>query len=189
MTAIFAIAGRLLLCLAVLISGSQAGFRHAHAGGDAPHTHGSDGDPHVSSHCHNHDNHCHEGSGHGHRHPHQHPGEMEMPAADATIEPVTAHVHVWLLGFQFTLPVPRGSETEDEGSQPILISLASGEFVQAPCLSPKNDCAGNLCLTPSLLRNEGFLPPELSCRSAESRPSSPPLCDTARHERSGVQLI
>lgn len=183
MLATFSIAGRLLLCAAVWVAPSRVAIQHAHAHGDEPHTHGSHGDPHVSSDCHNHDD-CHSGDGHSHRHPH----ETQTHEAVASIAPVTAHIHVWLLGFQLTLPLMPGSESEEQGSQGILVSLGESEFLQAES-SSSNDRQLRDCLSVVLLSDTGFVRSDQCLRSADKRPSSPPLCDTARHERSGVQLI
>ena len=189
MMATFSIAGRLLLCAAVLISGSQVGVRHAHAGGDVPHTHGSDGDPHASSQGHLRHSHCHGGDGHGHCHPHERPHKTEAREDLALLSPITAHIHVRLLGFQLTLPVPPGSETGEDCSQPVLVSLLNSEFLQAQSSSSNDGRLRDIYMPVSLLRDTGFVRSDRCIRPADNRPSSPPLCDAARHERSGVQLF
>lgn len=177
----FSIAARLLLCAAVLVSGSKpVAMRHAHADGDIPHAHGRYACEHPRSrvaHHRGHDHHHHDGD-------EAHDAVLSLGAGA-----VVWHVHVWVLGFELTWPVSPDSQTEDEAPEPVIVSLAESELLP-PGLSPaKYGVVSDECLPAKLADNSGFLRSDRRIQPAEDWPSSPPLCDTARHERSGVQLI
>lgn len=116
------------------------------------------------------------------------PHREHLPViASASLTEVTEHIHLLWLGMEFTLPAPKGHEPDKSVSP-------SGACV----LARLNDqCASELDSTPSpcvlvddLFLSEAFC--VISAPAAEVRPrelASLPLCDTARHARSGVQLI
>jgi hypothetical protein len=195
MSATFSITGRLLLCAAVLVLPSRVAVQHAHAGGDKPHTHGSGDDCGTGTEGHRHDgdNDRLDGHRHPHAHPHDRPQEpsrqAERSAEVAGISPWTAHVHVWLLGFPLTLLVMPDSGTDDDGSQPLVVSKADNQFLRAR--SASSDCGwlSDYCVRATLSPDARPVPPAPCLQQGEDRSSSPPLCDTARHARSGVQLI
>jgi hypothetical protein len=109
----------------------------------------------------------------------------------ASILSVTAHVHLVWLGFEFTLLPPDDTDNDPDDTPPASISLArlidnslSIEFDQA--VGP------HLFAIDSSLDAVRRLKPAATAKQTEAsewRFASLPLCDTARHERSGVQLI
>jgi hypothetical protein len=91
-----------------------------------------------------------------------------------------AHLHVSLFGIEFTLPVEQDDDDSDEG-QPTHLIAAAPTIALAP--SPSHFIAWTL---PILDFGEPVpIAPTFRCKTAVAAP----LCDTARHERSGVQLI
>ena len=88
------------LLLAASLAGAVVtpGVVHVHTGGESPHTH--DGNhTHHGSHAHSH------GRGHSHRHSHRHShGHDSRAKRDARSD--QPHVHVTLLGWEFTLTLP-----------------------------------------------------------------------------------
>jgi hypothetical protein len=114
---------------------------------------------------------------HGDR-PHSHHGHRHHELDG--ISRSRAHLHVTLLGVDFTLPVP--SDDDDQSAQgqptyvvgaPVVVDVAHAAQPVFP-VKPGPDL-GEPCRCEPVFR----------CKTALAAP----LCDTARHERSGVQLI
>lgn len=173
-----------LLLSAVLLAGAviSPGFRHSHLGGDSSHTHDRVSDSHTQhAHAHYHD--------HQHHHcPHSH---QDVGATFARKHGATSvpHIHVTFLLFDLTLPVPPGEHSDQDTDQP-------GELVYV--LRPVTDGfhVGNVDTDYQLqgapLLNSIYRPAPVA--KPPRKHSFPPggailLCDTARHERSGVQLF
>lgn len=116
------------------------GLRHRHTGGTQPHSHANgpasatNDIPHRHSHPHNHTHHHGHSHAHGHVHHrgHSHPHEDgsgqssgEPPqqsarhhehsgdAMDSHADSDTPHIHVWLLGWELTLPDLSGGDVPE----------------------------------------------------------------------------
>lgn len=163
-----------LVCCLLILAGSfkVPGYLHAHADGDRPHAH--DGR----------DCRCSDASGHHHHSSLEADRCAGCSFQMASIEP---HAHVFVFGFEFTVPA-----TDEDGNH------EHDQTCIDECLlrwSVDTFCYENSDIKPDYLRDD--IPCDSSIISAD--PSSAvlvgtgpvscaPLCDTARHERSGVQL-
>lgn len=155
----------LLAAVLAVTSLSPTGLQHSHHGGGVQH----------SSHAFVTETHRHAGQGHSHRH--------ELPCTPELLSGVMAHTHVWLLGFEITLPPGSDSGNEDDPNDVVLIRI------ERQCTAPDNVWIDHgLALCPvaavSPVASDEYLP-----EHAATPVDSVRLCDTARHERSGVQLI
>jgi hypothetical protein len=153
---------------AVLLAGSlvMPGYRHSHAGGDLAHHHDRPG--HV----------VHEHGGHVHHHSHSiscEPGHVP-------------HVHRSFLIFDFTSPVPDGDDCDSNGNDASEIVYVTQPKVDA-VQSARESFPARCSVMPTPLF------PIVVVQATQIRGDSDPpvaatfLCDSARHERSGVQLI
>jgi len=91
-----------------------------------------------------------------------------------------AHAHVTLFGVEFTIPAESSNDESDESRATFLIA--------APVIACEmsHDCSLVHLAQPILNAGELIqIVPAFRCKTAIAAP----LCDTARHERSGVQLI
>lgn len=166
----------LLLAALTLASGLlPPSLGHAHPDGDRPHRHdrGHDhlaGSDHVAAHH----------GGHA-----GHPRGPD-PAGPALGRPETAHLHLDLGAFGLTIPTPSGAPEglgrPAPGGPAIL--AADDEPIPARLREARIAAAWPASLAVSWV--EAAPPPLPSPRSAASPGTSPPLCDAARHERSGV---
>jgi hypothetical protein len=181
---------KIILCLIVGAGGATPAYRHTHVGGDSAHTHKVDRSHHASEpvgdgHCHHH------GHGHSHAHHHAHSHHLKTHPADED-DPRNSgasqinHVHICWFGIEFTVPEPASAPGESQEpeisllvmpiSSPILIGSDSGRTAawgaMHSAVMPNALCASR-CLTN-----------RFSVKTCLANP----LCDTARHERSGVQL-
>ena len=165
-----------LLLAAALLTNSVAvtHFSHIHAGGEECHSHGAEADHgHVG---------CHEGG-------HAHEGISAERDDDGNVTHLTTgpipHAHVSLFGFMFSLPSSdKSGPNEDEPDE--LAALDDD-----PAIVPINH----------LVRCDDVRPGSpLSCpgdtivqipatKTLCAQVPTPPLCDRARFERSGVLLI
>jgi len=181
MAAKFNIAGRFLIAASVLLTGTVTpGMSHAHGGGCRPHEHR---DQQQSAHKHSHHGHSHASC----QHPHA-PSDPRTNSAGICTT-CTRHVHISCFGWSLTLPGESG-----DGNSADQVSGSHGVIVVRPfdvnAAATSSEAAFGAA---SGMADAG----EISCFSlpALDRPrfsSAPiaagPLCDTARHERSGVQL-
>ncbi|MBI1903704.1 MAG: hypothetical protein HYS13_21585 [Planctomycetia bacterium] len=174
---------------AMLVTGViPPAVRHAHADGEKPHDHSTS--PVV--HSHGHHRHVHHHHDHSARHHHRYHDDA-MTATTVSVRGVTEHWHLRLFGWDLTLPVQDRENSQrhplDDGNRlAALVRLPQGDAVLA---SPT--------LVASMLHLDAMAPGEFlnadACnglRGSAHRPrllASLPLCDAARHERSGVQLI
>src|SRR5262249_30661803 len=100
------------------------------------------------------------------------------------------HVHLWLLGFPFSFPVPGNapcgklplSETTFVATTPVAVcdSLASSDVATSLLAAMSSQVAA--------LHN-GLPPPGQTLATHRPQLLAAPLCDAARFERSGVQVI
>ena len=152
----------LLSALLAAATTMPPGLCHAHARGDVPHRHDRLSADHR----------------HSHRHAHAHPRDVAPPRS---------HVHLSWLGFEFTLPA---SHEPHKGRSP-------GDKL-APCfVRPSDETAADIrshdgphSIAP--VESATFFSTADVERPIVARAPLPAygklLCDTARHERSGVQL-
>ncbi len=162
------------LSVAVIVSlanGGGPGLWHAHAGGERPHRHHTP----TAKHCE------HEYKHHGHSHAHPHPSELL--GADS-------HVHLWLFGFEFaSLPLPYDSREDSDGEWR---QFVASPFSVGPSVRQLSGTEYNLFVV-AIVNDRLLETRPISLHLADRFASLPaiaaPLCDTARHERSGVQLI
>lgn len=153
----------------LLSTGFSPALRHAHPGGDQPHHRHSRLLPPFSPHP---------------------AGGMPGAAEIASAEHETPHLHVAWFGLEFTfLDGCPGSDAGTEDPVPrdgVLVQL------QHDCLFNVSDQAVDrtmLIFVPHVLSlacgAAVIVEPSISAAPVKG----PPLCDRARHERSGVQLI
>jgi hypothetical protein len=159
--------GRWTLATSLLLAnGASPALRHTHAGGGVPHTHEAESP-----------------ADHGHAHPHSHP--HVFPLTDGC-----SHVHFSLFGIEFmSLPRPADDEDDSDARQPQLaLSPLSAGCVPGDLPGPRLSAVAF-----AIADDEFALTLPVSRHFADGFASLPriaaPLCDTARHERSGVQLI
>jgi hypothetical protein len=164
--------GLLLSAVFVLPRGGVREFRHTHPGGDQPHDHLQTA---------SHDRHVDHGRGDD-----QCDFCPDLASSCVVITNCVSHVHVSCFGFHFTYPSPIDSKDPKQDLRgPILTQSVSNLVLRAPAQSvtgefvPIADIEAGRC--------EEVIEPA-SARFA-SMPIVAYLCDTARHERSGVQLI
>jgi len=164
-----------LLQAAILLAVAVAppGTRHAHfiGGGDGSH-------------------HRHElAEGHGHVHDgKQHHGSHDDSSNAEIGEGPAWHLHVHLLGFDFTIPEPVSNSSDSESPGiPELVALAMGQdLLSCPATLPSSvKCSEPPSMSTSPLFDAALL--QVAVKS-EPPVSCAPLCDRARQERSGVLL-
>lgn len=158
--------------------------RHSHADGERRHKHAPEGDPLTSGVA---DAQVVSGT-HRHRHPHSHvtiaPVERQYSRGSVN------HLHIAWLGFDFVLPAPElpASSQDDEGrmAQKLVPLFAANDFSVE--LQPAPTIAATMLFAPKLPSIDGLPAFAALCITSVGAISNH-LCDTARHERSGVQLI
>ncbi len=185
----------LLSALLIATTTMPPGVCHAHAQGDVPHRH----DRAAAGHRHVHGDAEHSHAEHGRARPHWHDLlGRELLGRGAAIDfnrdrdardvaPVRAHLHLSWLGFEFTLPasnIPDDSDPNRGGSSPCFVRPLGDAVADVRLLTGTN----HLSLVGAV---DVLSTAEPVCLVAphSSKPACvPSLCDTARHERSGVQL-
>lgn len=169
-----------LLSAVIVLGGVMPpAFQHAHPAGKSSHHH----DPQSASAVpveHRHHR-------HDHSHPHDH---FQQETFSGMIATAQSHVHAWLLWFHIVVPVG-----QDENAPNAPDSIGHGGMYFAP-----GTASDMLTLSrTSSMSVETCLPVGFAVAHDRAAPSHPqggrqilasiPLCDTARGERSGVQLI
>jgi hypothetical protein len=112
--------------------------------------------------------------------------EAGSEVSSATLRRLVVHLHWSLLVIDFSVAVPENgpSDDRDGGAKPTILRFV--DSVPQPALD-NNGFAGDSPATVSPLDFK----PWVAATSSRRHPSllrSAPLCDRARHERSGVQL-
>jgi len=170
----------------LLLIGSQpVGYRHAHAGGDELHHHSG---CELCQH-HNHDEDCHDEDWHDDGCHAQADDEADHEEADheeQLLAGSTWHVHLTFLGWSLCIPgedVPHDHDPEGPSVESVLI--VSEPFVanNGPSVATRYDIPSQAFLA---------LPVRPEHEQLAKRPppvTSPPLCDVARRELTGVLLI
>lgn len=126
-----------------------------------------------------------------HPYDHTHAASRRSTAAapavsDGELSSVTEHVHLLFLGWELTIVPPKGSR-----SGPCPSGTASGILAQ---LAAKGGANRDGIAAPTVALRTPRLPapaeyPRIVAPNIHLRPiAALPLCDTARHLRSGVQL-
>ncbi len=145
------------------------GYRHAHADGQVAHRHAGHGHDRTG--------------GHHDQSPDHHPSHDVRLSAGAV-----AHDHLVFLYFDMALPASDGGGSDpntDLANDSLYVVRLTGD-----CL-PRADTARDTSII-DVSASEGALA-EATCtlgkRGTRPRPNAVLLCDTARHERSGVQLF
>jgi len=172
-----------LSAMVVIMTGAPPGVCHCHAGGDKPHRH----DLLVE-----HDNgHAHDSADHRPTAHHEHHGGANHAAVQCHMDnllPPVVHWHYSWLGLNNSIPVSVGSpdagraQTESTFAVVRLLGDELPHFRPSP--SPAVFLALGCGLSLPLVPMAGAI-----TRCAEIPAAAAPLCDSARHERSGVQLI
>jgi len=154
-------------------------LRHSHAGEDHSADHTSSGmkSETIGEHCHGHSHHDHG----DHKH-------CTHPCDAADLSPDGRHVHLSCFGYCFTFPSPVDSDTNNE--VPVAVDLTVGGKSVASTMSAQPLLVTWLDLGSQLPQGLREVLPAgaLTCFSSTPTPMAP-LCDVARHERSGAQLI
>jgi hypothetical protein len=147
-------------------------YEHAHAGGQTPHRHGASG-----AHSHDHDDH------HERSNEHQH-----LYGAGFAAAPV-AHVHWTILIFELTWPIgndddrlPSADDLMDDALSGTRIAGQIRDCASSGAAAER-DAIGNASAANCAAESAAWQ------RAARLKCPRAVLCDTARHERSGVQLI
>jgi hypothetical protein len=172
---------RLVLSAALLASaGATPGIQHSHEGGNRPHHHTA-----KVEHSHSHSYHHHE---HSH-HEHSHVAAAPIREAAFEISNCFRHLHVFWLGMELTFPSPASPNDQNSASdgrtQFVATSLLGNSAV-----SQQTHRAPDALLTPIATHGpDSIVTVPISGRFSNTPAAVTPLCDTARHERSGVQLI
>lgn len=114
------------------------------------------------------------------------PRKAGYEVSPATLRSLAVHLHWSLLVFDFSVAVPLNgpSDDGDGGAEPTLVRLVGSMPTPA---ADNNGSAGD---SPTLGAPLDFDAP-VAATSSGRHPNllrSAPLCDRARHERSGVQL-
>ncbi len=128
------------------------------------HAHPGGDQPH--GHLHEHDLHEHDLHEHD-LHEHEGAGESQW------------HLHVALFGVEFTLPAEPDNDDADAGELSYLIAAPATLTVAQASVS----------LVPSAVSLNTARPLQLLPHFRPKPASAAPLCDAARHERSGVLLV
>ncbi|HVA51636.1 MAG TPA: hypothetical protein VNH11_35170 [Pirellulales bacterium] len=128
---------------------------------------------------------------------HSHRGEVVADAVDRTpsigdpsaaVSGVTEHVHMLWLGWEVTILPTKGCRPD---SSPSAVAAGMLAEVVEKC-STETDVVGVFAANTPFVSSV-TLPPPLDAASIHAdalpRVAALPLCDTARHLRSGVQLI
>jgi hypothetical protein len=166
----------LLAALVLSVATAPPAVRHGHEGGDVPHVHGH----HAAELPHEHFDaaaaHPHEAVVGGTALVHAAPGVG-----------FAVHYHVWWLGTEWHLPaLPHDGRSD--GHVPLLdtcLVQLTGDIVVAPCHNPVE--LPTLHVHPPLREPVPAHGPRWFYSGLPPLALPPPLCDVARHERSGVR--
>jgi hypothetical protein len=131
--------------------------------------------------------HAHPGGDHWHDH---HDANLAGPAEREAFHragwsAAPLHMHIFLLGFQFTMPAQEdsGQDVPTDSDHAVLVRLIGDDLSDSAPRAPLATC--ELASRATLIDFE-----RQPLRLAPFDPASfnsQPLCDAARHERSGVQ--
>ena len=176
----FAIAGRLLVAASILLTNSGApGVCHAHADGDRPHEHRAT--------KHHHHKHHHHGHSHAKR-DRQSLKHAESPTV-CRCSHSGRHLHISWFGLNFTLPSPSDENESTDGSHGSTQLVIVRPFDVTATAKPGEPSFGATLFALAAVQGADLSIQVLALPDFSSTPIAvASLCDTARHERSGVQL-
>ena len=166
----------LLIVVMAMPAVSSPALRHSHADGDKSHRHGVET---VERHGHSHTHDPANAAKAKHSH-----GERVSDSAQSPVE----HLHVFWFGFQTSMPL--SAPDQSESPRPIANAEQWVPLISEISL-PDAAQDGSTMLAVDLFTPTG-LTPRLPARSEVRPPHESAvawLCDTARHERSGVLVI
>ncbi len=125
--------------------------------------------------------HAHSG---GHQHDHGIAGSRCVDGSFASWASAPLHMHVSLLGFQFTLPADESddSDSEPRGDHPVLVRLIDDDLSDSATRAPLDEAPASMGEFSSAVVIQRV--PRDQSRTSDTH--GWPLCDSARHERSGV---
>ena len=111
-----------------------------------------------------------------------------VAVSPASVTEVTEHIHLLWLGMEFTFPAPKGHQPNTS------VTVSAGGMLAR--LADQGACDVSSKPVPTLLADlpvigdlcDGVAPPVVEVVRPREL-ASLPLCETARHARSGVQLI
>ncbi|HEY2839175.1 MAG TPA: hypothetical protein VGJ26_08505 [Pirellulales bacterium] len=138
-------------------------------------------------------------AGLSHAHPdgnlaHVHRAHRLAASADATpaasdelrLVAAQAHMHVYLLGFEFTVPADDESDDDSSRGSELLVTRLVGDDFDVSLRAPAVDWGH----TPDFVQLLALpIVDSCDCSSTAIALDSAPLCDSARHERTGVLRI
>lgn len=106
----------------------------------------------------------------------------------ASLTEVTEHIHLLWLGMEFTLPAPKGpkSDTRVSGTGAGMLARLTDQGAAEASPAPSPLLFADLALIGAACCD---VFPRMAQVGVSRDVASLPLCDTARHARSGVQLI
>lgn len=178
---------RVSLLLTVMLlptSVAPPGVRHIHADGDRPHSHDLIAEHDYAHGCPDH----HAAECGRRRHVHRdHVGSAALDRRIGDLLPAVPHAHFWWFGLNTSLPVssiPQDNSQGGNSSAPVVVRPFGD---QVSIIQPRAELA---IFLPFDRATKAFAP--IVCtvaRYAVTPVLGAPLCDSARHERSGVQLI
>jgi hypothetical protein len=173
---------RAVMIVALMGGGNVQSMQHEHAHGDKAHDHNPTS---LQDHAELHEGEC----SHHHLHDtHEGPANSAAPAGVQQISDSVKHTHLCWFGICFSLPNSHDSDsdTQSERNEPGIVPEVSAATVmaaQSPTLEAtyelRQECAGGVPVAAEVTHATFTCIPAIAA----------PLCDTARHERSGVQLI
>lgn len=169
-------ATNLLLSALVLAWGIvPPAVRHGHDGGDEPnHRHKA-----VAHHSHEHGDHDHPSDGASR--------SVESQVSPSALRGLVFHLHWSFFGVEFSVPMSEDDQSDDarHAAEPAIVRLVAS--VPAPVLHNSTFMGGF-----SATGAQPALDLPVGLTSSLTNPNltrSAPLCDRARHERSGVLLV
>ena len=175
-----------VVCLATsLVSGNfvYPGVAHAHPGGDRPHRL----DEGLQEHRHalHHDHGAVEHGRHEASHAPTHSRSLVIAALESEL---LWHIHASFLGFEITIPCSPPTGDEEHSSRLLARSYFTVDRAATSNPTDLGFLYALLWASEKSSKWEAVASSPFLNRRAASRGEAP-LCDTARHERSGVQLI
>jgi len=175
-----------LLSVLLFIGSQPVGYRHAHAGGDEHHHHDHHEGCNLCQHL-NHDEDRHDEDRHDEDCDAHAESDCEVDHEAQLVAGSTSHVHLTFFGFSLCIPGEDVPHDDDNSEIPSVESLL---VACKPYVAHDASRVAARCDLPSQTLLALPACPELEQLAKRSPPvTSPPLCDVARHELTGVLLI
>lgn len=173
---------RAMLVLALLTNSVGVhGYTHSHSDGDAPHAH----DSHATAATAESDHPC--SLALEHFHDDCRAAHLRGAAEHQLSKGQVAHSHLNVFGIDFSIPTPIDSQESHESQH----SLAFLRINDEPAIAPTLRVERLDFLRTTLFASQDSITSVAESAAVQSSPQvfTPPLCDGARLERSGVLLI